>query len=386
MPKPDRKLSTRIRNIIYHNRDLPWFSLGTPLFFLSFLYRIGIQLRAHSYQKGWLKNHRLPCIVISIGNLTVGGTGKTPMTIYLANLCQRLGYRTVIVCRGYKGSASEQGGIVSNGQTIRMNYADAGDEPVMIAYQLGDIPVVIGRSRYKAGCLAISRFTPDVIILDDGFQHLSLARDINIILLDYARPFGNTHLLPRGPLREPVQALKRADICIFTRCDSKLSTDHDKVRQKINFLRGRRPLFKTVHIPMIRGIIPAGTISPAGLPFTDVKIETENIAVYGFCGLANNADFRITLKRLGYQTVGFSEFPDHYAYTDRDIRTIKAAVIASGAKLIVTSDKDYTRLDPEITWPTNLVVIGVEIKSKGNDSLFDDYIKRRLVALKSEIA
>ena len=185
MAKIDRKLATRIRNIIYQNKPLPCFSLGTPLFLLSLLYRIGVQLRAHSYQKGLLKSHRLPCIVISIGNLTVGGTGKTPMTIYLARLCQRLGYRTVIVCRGYKGLASEQGGIVSDGQTVRMNYADAGDEPVMIARQLGDIPVVIGRSRYKAGSLAISRFTPDVIILDDGFQHLSLARDINVILLDY---------------------------------------------------------------------------------------------------------------------------------------------------------------------------------------------------------
>jgi len=385
MPKTDHKLATLIRNIIYQNRPLPCFSLGTPLFLLSLLYRSGVQLRAYGFQKGLLKSQRLPCIVISIGNLTAGGTGKTPMTIYLARLCQRLGYRTVIVCRGYKGLASEQGGIVSDGQTVRMNYADAGDEPVMIACQLGDIPVVIGRSRYKAGCLAISRFTPDVIILDDGFQHLSLARDINIILLDYAYPFGNTHLLPRGLLREPIQALKRGDTCILTRCDSKPSTGHDKAIQKINFLRGHRPLFKTVHIPIIRGIIPAGTISPADRPFTNVNIETANIPVYAFCGLAHNADFRRTLNRLGFQTVGFLGFHDHHAYTDKDIRTIKAATIACQAKLIVTSDKDYSRLAPTIKWPADLVVIGVEIKSKGNDSLFDDYIEQRLVALKAEI-
>ncbi len=384
MYKPDRNLATRIHDIIYNDGALPWFSLGTPLFSLSFLYKISVQFRAYSYQKGWLKNHRLPCIVISIGNLTVGGTGKTPMTIYLARLCQRLGYRTVIVCRGYKGLASKQGGIVSDGQTVRMNYANAGDEPLMIARLLNDIPVVIGSSRYKAGCLAISQFAPDVIVLDDGFQHLSLARDINIMLLDYARPFGNACLLPRGPLREPLQALKRADICIFTRCDSNLSAGYDKVRRKIILLCGHRPLFKTVHIPIIRGIIPAGTTSPIRL-VTDMKIETENITVYAFCGLAHNADFRRTLKQLGFQTVGYLGFPDHYAYTDWDIRAIKAAAIASGAKLIVTSDKDYTRLPTEIKWPTDLVVIGVEIKPEGNDSLFDDYVEQRLVALKSEI-
>ncbi len=383
MPKTDRKLSTLIRNTIYSNSALPRWSLGTPLFLLSLLYKIGVQLRAHSYQKGWLKNHRLPCIVISIGNLTVGGTGKTPMTIYLARLCQRLGYRTVIVCRGYKGQASEQGGIVSDGQTVRMNYADAGDEPLMIARLLRDIPVVIGRSRYKAGCLAISQFAPDVIILDDGFQHLSLMRDINILLLDYAHPFGNAYLLPRGPLREPFQTLKRADTCIFTRCDSKPSADHDKAMQKINFIHGSRPLFKTVHSPIIRDVIPAGTTSP-DRPVTNMKIETENIAVYAFCGLAHNADFRRTLKRLGFQMIGFSGFPDHYAYTDRDIDTIKTAVITCEAELIVTSDKDYTRLDSSIKWPVDIVVIGVEIKSRGDDRLFDDYIEQRLAALKSE--
>jgi len=230
-----------------------------------------------------------------------------------------------------------------------------------------------------------------VIVLDDGFQHLSLARDINIILLDYTRPFGNACLLPRGPLREPLQALKRADACVFTRCDNRPVAGHDKVRQEIDFLRGRRPLFKTVHLPIIRGIVPAGAISPDGcLPadnrtVPNMKLETENVAVYAFCGLAHNADFKRTLKRLSCQTVGFSGFPDHYAYTDKDIDTIKAAIIASGSELIVTSDKDYTRLPSETKWPADLIVIGVEIKSQGNDSLFDDYIEQRLAALKSEI-
>jgi len=352
---------------------------------LSLLYKIIVQFRAYCYQKGWLKCRRLPCIVISVGNLTVGGTGKTPMTIYLARLCQRLGYRTVVVCRGYKGLAAKQGGIVSNGQTVRMAYADAGDEPVMIARQLNDIPVVIGSNRYNAGYLAINKFAPDVILLDDGFQHLRLARDINIILLDHACPFGNTHLLPRGLLREPPQALKRADIYIFTRCDSEVSSDHDKVMQKADLLCSHRPLFKTIHRPIIRGIIPAGTISPDGCRIvTNVKIETENIAVFGFCGLAHNADFKRTLNRLGCKTVGFSGFPDHYAYTDKDIRAIKAAALASGAEWIVTTDKDYTRLDSALTWPVDLIVIGVEIKFEGNDSLFDDFIKQRLAALKSK--
>jgi len=391
MFKTDRKIATRIQKIIHYNRSLRWFSLGTPLFFLSLLYRIGVQIRAYCYQKGWLKSHRLACIVISVGNLTVGGTGKTPMTIYLARLCQRIGYRSVIVCRGYKGSASEPGGIVSDGQTVRMTYTDAGDEPLMIARQLQNIPVVIGSNRYRAGCLAISKFAPDVIILDDGFQHLKLARDINLILLDYTHPFGNTLLLPGGPLREPLQALKRADACIFTRCDNQHSPEHDKIRQKINLLRNRRPLFKTVHRPVIRGMVPAGTMLPDGClaayhrPVASGKLETEAIAVFGFCGLAHNANFKNTLKPLGFQMAGFSEFPDHYGYTDKDIRTIQTSAVACGAKQMVTTDKDYTRLDSAVIWPVDLIVVGVEIQFAGNASRFDNYIRKRLRALKFEM-
>ncbi len=375
-----RHLETRIRRIINRDNPPPWLSLATPLYFLSILNQSGVQFRAYAYQKGLLKKRRLPCIVISIGNLTVGGTGKTPMTVYMARLCQRLGCKSVIVCRGYKGRASKQGGVVSDGQTVQMKYQDAGDEPLMMARQLSGVPVIVGRDRYKAGVLAIRRFAPDVILLDDGFQHLRLARDINILLCDYARPLGNGHLLPRGPLREPPRALKRADIRLFTRCDAQTGTNQDKARQKIELLHEDRPVFKTIHCPVVRAFIPRGQTASDRLnaPRPSLICPTANQPVLAFCGLAHNIHFKQTLARMGWKQVEFLDFPDHHAYTPEDISQIQNAASAHNSQLIITSDKDHTRLDPDITWPLDLIVMGVDIQFETERALFEKLIAKRL--------
>ena len=165
-----------------------------------------------------IPSHQLPCKVICIGNLTVGGTGKTPMTMHVAQELKRLGYNTAIVSRGYRGGAEGRGGIVSDGQSIQMGPEQAGDEPFMMARSLSGIPVIVGKNRYAAGMLAVSEFQSDVIVLDDGFQHLRLKRDIDLVLLDRLHPFGNSYLLPRGTLREPISSLERGSACILTRC------------------------------------------------------------------------------------------------------------------------------------------------------------------------
>lgn len=189
------------------------------LSFLSLLYGGAHRLRCVAYQRGWRRTHRLSCPVVSIGNLVAGGTGKTPMTQFIARHAQHLGYHPVILSRGYKGRAERKGGVVSDGTTVLMTPEMAGDEPFMLASSLTGIPVIVGQDRYRSGCLAIKQFQPDLILLDDGFQHIRLARDLNILLLDNHRPMGNGYLLPRGILREPLAAIKRADVVVFTRAE-----------------------------------------------------------------------------------------------------------------------------------------------------------------------
>lgn len=162
-------------------------------------YGAAVRLRASFYKRGLWTPRRLPCKVISVGNLTVGGTGKTPMTRYLARLVQSLGREVAIVSRGYKGRAEKSGGIVSDGKRILMDADAAGDEPFMLASGLGDVPVAVGRNRFAAAMQLLQACHPEVIILDDAFQHLPLDRDLNVVLLDHKRPFGNGHLLPREP-------------------------------------------------------------------------------------------------------------------------------------------------------------------------------------------
>jgi tetraacyldisaccharide 4'-kinase len=176
--------------------DAGW--LGGGLSVVAELYGAGVCLRKTAYAKGWLKTRRLDCLVVSVGNLTLGGTGKTPATIYLARRIQSYGYRVVVISRGYRGSAERKGGVASNGKDILMQASACGDEAYMMARALGDIPVMVGRDRYAIGRVALQKFSPQVILLDDAFQHIRLWRDLDLVLLDAGKPFGNEKLFPSG--------------------------------------------------------------------------------------------------------------------------------------------------------------------------------------------
>ncbi|HDL07382.1 MAG TPA: tetraacyldisaccharide 4'-kinase, partial [Desulfobacteraceae bacterium] len=195
------KIKKKIETYMTDKGKRQIFSFGTILFVLSLIYGSIIRLRRIFYEKKILLPKKLPCKTISIGNLTVGGTGKTPMTIHVAHLVEKLGYKTAVISRGYKGKAEKNGGIVSDGRTIFMGQDEAGDEPFMMATKLKKVPVIVGQNRFEMGMLALKEFKPDVIIFDDAFQHLRLTRDIDLVLIDSIDPFGNKHLLPRGILR-----------------------------------------------------------------------------------------------------------------------------------------------------------------------------------------
>ena len=227
-----------------------WF-----LYFFSILYGAVVKTIDILYRKNVFLPEKLPCKVVSIGNLCVGGTGKTPMTLYAAGLLQQMGYRVCILSRGYKGRAENSGGVVTDGKTVLMDADAAGDEPVMMAQSLRDAPVVVGKNRVKSGKDAVTAFHPDIILLDDGFQHRKLFRDVNILLLDYEKPFGNRRLIPRGRLREPPGAMARCDAVVFTR--SKADALHDKRNLLCSpYIDVRtKPVFFARHVPFLCKVV-----------------------------------------------------------------------------------------------------------------------------------
>ncbi|MCJ7830517.1 MAG: tetraacyldisaccharide 4'-kinase, partial [Desulfobacterales bacterium] len=350
------------------------------LYLVSLLYGGVVKSRAAAYAAGVLKSERLPCKVMSIGNLTVGGTGKTPMTIYVADLLQQMGMRVAIVSRGYRGGAEKTGGIVSDGRRMRLSAAMAGDEPFMMAQRLEGIPVLVGAKRSVAGNLALATFAPDVLVLDDAFQHLRLQRDLDLVLLDEKRPLGNRHLIPRGPLREPVSALGRGDAFVLTRSGIAIGAAPPKPAAPLAGLLRGRPVFHSRHVPRIRRIVRGGD-SPQGLDAGSLEAQgPEGLTgrrVFGFCGLARNDAFRATLAGLGCDLVGFRGFVDHHAYTARDLEGVLRAARGQGTELMVTTEKDFVRMALPPGFPLDLVVMGIDIDlldARG----FADFLSARL--------
>ena len=385
------KIKTKIKTIMTGNRKDRLFSFESFLFMVSLVYGGAVRLREAFYKNSILKPKKLPCFVISIGNLTVGGTGKTPMTIYTAKLVKSLGYKVAIISRGYKGEAEKTGGIVSNGHTILMEPEKAGDEPFMMASKLKDIPVVVGQNRFEAGCLAIEAFDPDVIVLDDAFQHLNLERDIDIVLLDCGHPFGNNYLLPRGILREPISALKRGDAFVLTRSDSAPDYIRQAATDEIENLAPGKPVFRSFHVPNLYKPPPCpppsrGRVWEGGKKGNSYTIELQSFApdllherrVVAFSGLAGNNDFRRTVESLKCNLIDFFGFPDHHKYTEMDLQTIIQSSINGQAEFILTTEKDYVRIFGKTSWPVELVIIGIELSLGDDENAFVDFIKNRL--------
>ncbi|MDO8426987.1 MAG: tetraacyldisaccharide 4'-kinase, partial [Deltaproteobacteria bacterium] len=316
---------------------------GLFLSSLSSVYSSGVRLRSFLYGSGIYRAKRLPCRVISVGNLTVGGTGKTPVAIHIAEFLKKNNARVAILSRGYKGSTK---GVtaVSDGKNILTGPKEAGDEPYLMAERLKGVPVVIGADRYKAGLFAIENFSPDFIILDDGFQHIRLARDLNILLIDSIEGFGNGHLLPRGILREPVEAVKRADMIMVKGGASK-----DDLK------RFDKPVFEFSYKPIaLRDI---NNNIEAGLGFITGR------KVLAIAGIASPSSFFKSLAELNADIIKTLSFPDHHDYIQSDINEIRAR--SRGAELIIATEKDGVKLKGQsLGLPAFSLAIDAEIKDK----------------------
>ncbi len=362
-------------------------ALGTLLRAGSALYGAGVRLKNAGYDSGFLTGKKLPCRVISIGNIVAGGTGKTPMTIYLSTMLKRMGHRPVVLSRGYGGLAEKKGIVVSDGYEILCGPEIAGDEPVMMAAQLRGVPVIVGGDRYKSGRRAVSEFDPDMIVLDDGFQHRRLRRNLDLVLLDARNLFGNGHLIPRGMLREHVSALRRSSAIVFTRCGTGCDAAVNAMgHQRVNVLpedpagfRGK-PIFRTDHAPFLSGIYDGAAPLPQ-----DILPETaesgfsplEQANVFVFSGIAGNRDFLAVVENNAARVVGHEAFPDHHSYTDAEIRGIVDRAASEGADFLVTTEKDYVRIAGKIPGDIPIAVIGVKIVfMNGDESLFARFIRQ----------
>jgi tetraacyldisaccharide 4'-kinase len=293
------------------------------------------------------------CKVISVGNLTTGGTGKTPAVQWVARFLQAQGVRVAVVARGYGGRLSSVGAIVSDGRTIFLTACEAGDEPLFHAHALPGAGVVIGRDRVVAARRAAQELGAEVIVLDDGFQYWSLRREFDLILLDARRPFGNGHLLPRGRLREPAAALRRAHGVLLTRAD--LATEAQRAGTSAQIRHWTQaPVFEARHVPaLLRDEATKRDVTLAALHGT---------AVCALSALADNAAFVTTLRDCGAHVVEWAARRDHHHWRARELRDIARRAVAAGATAVVTTEKDAVKLQAGWLRPLPLWSLGIELR------------------------
>jgi tetraacyldisaccharide 4'-kinase len=310
---------------------------------LEQLYCGFLRARAAAYRSGWLRTHRLPARVISIGNLTVGGTGKTPMVMRLADWLRGRGQHVAVLTRGYGRREHEP--LVMNGQGEVGNYKPElmGDEPILIARRLPDVTIGIGPNRYLLGQRIMkmeAEHPPDVFLLDDGFQHLRLARDLDLVLLDATDPFSGGAVLPAGLLREPVEALARADLVVLTRSNGANAAGLEEAVRRHN---PRAPVFHAS--TRLDGFFDAAAHRPVDpAPLCSKR-------VLAFCGIGNPEAFFADLQRWGLELLDTVAFPDHHRYSVNDFQGLIQRADRAGAGALVTTEKDrvnFTVVPPSL--------------------------------------
>lgn len=280
----------------------------------SKLYGAGVSIRTRLYASGLLKQKRLKAAVISVGNLSVGGTGKTPLVIWLAEKLLEQGQRVAILTRGYRG------------------IAGSSDEVELMRSRLQNRVIFgVGKNRFAEGQRIESRQAIDIFLLDDGFQHLQLARDLDIVLMDASRPVGGQPLLPAGPMREPISAVVRADIIVFTRTEN--APGAKEAIQRF----WKLPIFAAS--TFLLGFRSLGMEDPL-----QTVADLGSGPFFAFCGIGNPEAFERDLQRWGIIPAGHMFFADHHRYTLEDVQAIERAATSAGAKSLLTTEKDFWNL------------------------------------------
>lgn len=314
----------------------------------SGLYGAGVWLNNTAFELGFKPSRCLPVPVIGVGNLAVGGTGKTPLTMAVVRALQELGLPTGVISRGY-GRQGKQPLLVSDGERILANADQAGDEPLLLARRLG-VPVAVGASRYQAGLLLLKRCGSRVLVGDDLLQHRALYRDLNLVALDAADPLAGERLLPRGRLREGPEALKRAHAVVLTRVRD--AAQARLARESLAWRLGNKPVFACRYV--LEGLEDA-----QGRALEDEAWQGE--PVYAFCGLARPESFRQSLRQAGLTVLGLESFGDHHRFTTAEIAGLWQRAQTLSARALVCSGKDAVRLPAGLpgdipVWSTRLAL------------------------------
>lgn len=303
----------------------------------AFLYGLVVRARMWAYDRGWKRQSRLPCHVVSVGNMTVGGTGKTPMVILLTEWLQAQGQRVAILSRGYKRESRAAHVLVSDGQRVLVGPAEAGDEPYLIANRCPGAIVAVGADRAAVGRWLLDRWPVDWIVLDDAFQHRALYRDLDVVLVDAMDATGLDALLPAGRLREPLAGLRRAAAVVITRADSE--RDVAAVRARLQAVLAENPVQAEV---IFR---PDEVVSVT----TGVRHAADwcvGKKAWLVSGIGNSESFRRLAMANGLQVLGETAFADHHAYRSEDLDRIRAQAKRSNAEIVLTTEKDAGKLVP----------------------------------------
>jgi tetraacyldisaccharide 4'-kinase len=314
-------------------------------------YRLAVTLRNFGYDRGWLASHRAAVPVISVGNLTLGGTGKTPMVEWVARWYRRHGVRVVILSRGY-------------GQGAGMS-----DEGRVLAENLPEVPHLQDRDRVALARIAVEELETELIVLDDGFQHRRLARDLDLVLLDALDPFGTDWMFPRGLLRDPVRSLRRAGVVVLSRADLIEEAKRASIRTEAERRAGPLRWAEARHAPL--DLVDAeGGSSP--------RTDLAGRAVAAFCGIGNPAGFRRTLAPLCGEVRGFRTFPDHHPYSAADVADLAAWVRDRGADLALTTQKDLVKLRVATLGAVPLRALRIGLEVLAGSAVLDEALTKLL--------
>ena len=342
---------------------------------LSWLFLAAVEIRYLLYRAGLLRRYPLGTQVISIGNVTAGGTGKTPVTEIFARTLAAEGRRVAILSRGYRRREApwwqrlftqviEKPLVVSDGRRVLLDPATGGDEPYMLASNLPGVAVVVDRSRVKAGRYAVNRLGCDTLILDDGFQYQKLKHSIEVVLVDSTNPFGNGNLLPRGILREPVRNLKRADIIFLTKCRG----DVTAVKREIRRFNRTAEIVECNHAPKVLKDVWSREEFP--LSWLRGKVACT------LSGIASPKGFEDSLRRLGAKVVWCERYADHHRYDASEVLYALNRTADMGADALVTTEKDAVRFPRLETSPVRCLYLRIAIEILAGGESFAEIINR----------
>lgn len=370
-----------IVDIIYERRHGPWVRLlHYVLRVFSYVFNFIVQIRYSLYEKRIFRAQPLGCLVVVVGNLTVGGTGKTPVVETFARSLTKQGRKVAILSRGYKSKAEPlykrfwrwmthgqvpPPKVVSDGNCVLLDSEEAGDEPYMLARNLPGVVVLVDKNRFKAGYYAVRHFGVDTLLLDDGYQYLPLKGRLNLLLIDKTNPFGNGQLLPCGILREPIKHLKRASYVFLTKSDGKEDPELEATIQRYN---PDAEIIECAHRAQhLQAVNRDGFL---GLDSLD------GARVASFSGIAAPESFESFLHNLGAQTIYNQRFLDHHRFSREELESFFKRAEEAGVNMVVTTEKDAVRVPEDFKpkLPFYYLRLEIEILSGGDD--FNDAVAR----------